>query len=114
MLKTNSKQARANVRNYIINNYTGDSYGWDDAKTFEEIAQAIMTAFYMERAKPLVEDKHYFPTYQDAFTIGVPVFLPLLTLVTSITGLPLLTSVVYWMKPLQSVNGTASRMRPTC
>ena len=67
MLKTNSKQARENVRNYIISNYTGDSYGWEDAKTFEEIARAIMTAFYRERAKPLVEDRHYFQTYQDAF-----------------------------------------------
>ena len=67
MLKSNSKQAVKNIRDYIVDNFDGSAYGWEDAKDFEQIAQCIMTAFYTERAKPLVEDKHYFKTYQDAF-----------------------------------------------
>ena len=66
-IKSNSKQAIENVRKYIMDDFDGSSYGWEDAESFEEIAQCIMTAFYVERAKPLVEDKPYFKSYQDAF-----------------------------------------------
>lgn len=66
-VKTSSKRAIENVRKYIMDGFDGSSYGWEDAESFEEIAQCIMTAFYVERAKPLVEDTPYFKSYQDAF-----------------------------------------------
>ncbi len=65
--RTTSKETVKRVRDYIMEGFTGENYGWTDADTFEKVAQCIMTAFYIERAKPLVEDKPYFKTYQDAF-----------------------------------------------
>ena len=66
-LKTNSKQAIKNIRQYIIDGFDGDSYGWTDVNSFEDVSKCIMSAFYIERAKPLVEDRQYFRTYQEAF-----------------------------------------------
>ncbi|MBQ1294098.1 MAG: hypothetical protein IIY21_08675 [Clostridiales bacterium] len=66
-LKTNSRKAIENIRKYIIDGFDGESHGWEDAKSFEDVSKCIMTVFYIERGKPLVEDRHYFRTYQDAF-----------------------------------------------
>lgn len=46
MLKTNCKQARENIRNYIVNNY--DASGYDvnqEATDFTEIANIILDTF---------------------------------------------------------------------
>lgn len=53
MLKTNSKQARENVKAYIINNFVFEPYGEkvEEPKTFKEISIYIMDAFRIEKVK---------------------------------------------------------------
>ena len=53
MLKTNSKQARENVKAYIINNFVFEPYGEkvEEPKTFKDIAIYIMDAFHIEKVK---------------------------------------------------------------
>lgn len=50
MLKTNSKQARENVRAYIINHFCpSDCYFVGDASDFATVAQYIMARFEREK-----------------------------------------------------------------
>ena len=50
MLKTNSKQARENVRAYIISHFCpSDCYFVGDASDFETVAQYIMARFEREK-----------------------------------------------------------------
>lgn len=51
MLKTNSKKARANVRNYIINHFDPDGYDIATPDTFKEIANTILDIFEDEKIK---------------------------------------------------------------
>lgn len=48
MLKTNSKQAIANIRTYIINGFNGENYGIETPDTFEEVAKFIYNTFVDE------------------------------------------------------------------
>ena len=48
MLKTNSKQARENIRTYIIDNVAFDGYGIETPATFEGIAAAVLDVFRSE------------------------------------------------------------------
>lgn len=52
MLKTNSKKAIENIKNYIMNNYTPDSYGEEaESKTeFQDIARYILSCAKHELA----------------------------------------------------------------
>jgi len=62
MLKTNTKKARANIRAYIIDNYTPDSYGFPETTDFHTIAANILETFRNE--KPYSADyirKHHAP-----------------------------------------------------
>lgn len=50
MLKTNSKQARENVRAYIVNHFNPDSYDFrGDASDFATVARYIMSRFESEK-----------------------------------------------------------------
>lgn len=50
MLKTSSKQARANVREYIINHFSPDSYDFrGDSSDFATVARYIMARFEREK-----------------------------------------------------------------
>ena len=50
MLKTNSKQARENVREYIINHFNPDGYDFrEDASDWETVARYIMAIFDREK-----------------------------------------------------------------
>lgn len=51
MLRTNSKKARENIREYIINNFTPDNYGktCEDFENFSEIAKFILDTFRSEK-----------------------------------------------------------------
>lgn len=56
MLKTNSKQARENLRAYALNSVSFDDYGYDyvtdDAKTsWATFAKALKTVIYNEKVK---------------------------------------------------------------
>lgn len=48
MLKTNSKQARENIRNYISENVDFDGYNMEKPATFEGIAAAVLDVFRSE------------------------------------------------------------------
>lgn len=45
MLRTNSKQAIANIRAYIINGFNGENYDIETPGTFEEVAKFIYNTF---------------------------------------------------------------------
>lgn len=49
MLKTNSKQARENIRCYIMDNFDGSNYGLEKPTTFKEVATIILNVFEIEK-----------------------------------------------------------------
>ena len=50
MLKTNSKQARENVREYIVNHFCPDGYDFSgDSSDWETVARYIMARFKREK-----------------------------------------------------------------
>lgn len=49
MLKTNSKQARENIRNYIIAHYDPDGFDFEETDDFNTIAHNIYTTFQAEK-----------------------------------------------------------------
>lgn len=48
MLRTNSKQARENIRQYIIENFTPENYTEENIQGFENIAKFILDVFKSE------------------------------------------------------------------
>lgn len=56
MLKTNSKQARENIKAYVMHHINFEAYEMEDPKTFKEAANRIMETFYDEKCK---YDKRY-------------------------------------------------------
>lgn len=48
MLRTNSKQARENIRQYITENFTPENYTDEDIQGFENIAKFILDVFKSE------------------------------------------------------------------
>ena len=59
MLRTNSKQARVNVRNYIIDNFTPENYTDREITEWKEIADFILECFHSEKYH-LPEDFRYY------------------------------------------------------
>lgn len=59
MLKTNSKKARGNIQQYIINNFTPENYTDEKIEGFENIAAFILKAFRSEKYS-LIEDRKYY------------------------------------------------------
>ena len=49
MLRTNSKQARQNVQQYVVNHFDGCNYGIDTPATFQEAAAIILDVFRSEK-----------------------------------------------------------------
>ena len=49
MLRTNSRQARQNVRAWIADSFDGDNYGMSRPATFEGIAAAVLGIFRSEK-----------------------------------------------------------------
>lgn len=49
MLKTNSKEARANIRTYIIRNFDGENYTENPPTEWPEIAAFILATFRKEK-----------------------------------------------------------------
>ena len=59
MLKTNSKKARENIKQYIINNFTPESYTDAAPEEWHEIARFILETFKSEKySRP--EDFRYY------------------------------------------------------
>ena len=63
MLKTNSKQARENIRQYIIENFTPENYTEEDTQGFENIAKFILDVFKEEYGNLIWR----YNTQQEAF-----------------------------------------------
>ena len=59
MLKTNSKKARENVRNYIIERFTPKGYTDNPPQEFPQIARFILATFRNENYR-LPEDFRYY------------------------------------------------------
>lgn len=49
MLKTNSKAARENLRNYIMEHFDGTNYDIETPETFQEVAKVIYNTFKAEK-----------------------------------------------------------------
>lgn len=59
MLKTNSKKAHENVRDYIIERFTPEGYTDNPPQEFPEIARFILAAFRSEKYH-LPQDLYYY------------------------------------------------------
>lgn len=59
MLKTNSKKAHENIRNYIIANFSPEGYTDNPPQEFPEIARFILSTFRNEKYC-MSEDFHYY------------------------------------------------------
>lgn len=49
MIRTNSKKARENIRKYIIDNYSPESYGLPETADFKTAAANILETFRAEK-----------------------------------------------------------------
>lgn len=65
MLRTNSKQARENIRQYIIENFTPENYTDNPPQEFEQIAAFILDCFRSEKYY-LPEDFRYYHNNEKA------------------------------------------------
>lgn len=65
MLRTNSKQARENIRQYITENFTPENYTDNPPQEFEQIAAFILDCFRSEKYH-LPEDFRYYHNNEKA------------------------------------------------
>lgn len=78
MLKANSKKARTNIQQYIINNFTPESYTDESITEFENIAAFILDTFRSEKYNCKADYKYYKNSEQLAFVdwcAGLPSLL---------------------------------------
>lgn len=59
MLKTNSKKARENIQQYIINHFTPENYTDEKIEGFENIARFILDTFRSEKYSTKEDYKYY-------------------------------------------------------
>ena len=67
MLKTNSKQARDNIRNFIIDNFDASNYTETPPETWPDIARFILITFEKEKYYSIEYMRAARMTYQDVF-----------------------------------------------
>ena len=78
MLKTNSKKARENIKNYIINNFSPESYTDAAPETWPEIARFILETFRSEKYSAPADYRYYNHNESAAFAdwcAGLPSLL---------------------------------------
>lgn len=86
MLKTNTKKARENIKNYILKNFHPEDYAGypgeftGDAKNFEDVKKFIIDIFKKEYAQPRHEHEKKINYIPDAvlfteWTQGLPCVL---------------------------------------
>ena len=63
MLRTNSKQARENIRQYITENFTPENYTEEEITGFENVAKFILDVFKEEYGTLILR----YNTQQEAF-----------------------------------------------
>lgn len=78
MLKTNSKQAKENIKQYIVENFSPEGYTDTAPETWPEIAVFILETFRDEKYKR-PEDHHYYNNNEAAafhdWAAGLPSLL---------------------------------------
>ena len=62
-LKTNSKKARENIQKYIMDNFTGEVYGIETPKTFQETSEVILEVFRNEKQDVRYSEKENFANW---------------------------------------------------
>lgn len=67
MLKTNSKQAKENLKNYIMNNFDGTGYTETPPESWHEIATFIIDTFRSEKYNCKEDFKYYHNNELTAF-----------------------------------------------
>ena len=63
MLRSNTKKAKENIRNYIINHFDNDGYDLPTVTDFNSIAKQIVKTFYDE----VGNHKRYNESWQESF-----------------------------------------------
>lgn len=66
MLKTNSKQAKENIRKFIIDNFTPENYTNEPPTEFVDIAKFILDVFHSEKWN-CKENYQYYGSESNAF-----------------------------------------------
>jgi hypothetical protein len=67
MLKTNSKQARENIRQYIIEGFTPENYTDEKIEGFENVSNYILDTFRSEKYSTKEDYRYYGNCEFDAF-----------------------------------------------
>ena len=67
MLKTNSKKARENIQQYIIDKFTPENYTDEKIEGFENIARFIIDTFRSEKYSSKQDFKYYHNNEAAAF-----------------------------------------------
>jgi hypothetical protein len=67
MLKTNSKKARENIQQYIIDHFEPDSYTNENIQGFENVAAFILNTFRSEKYSRKADYRYYNNNEQLAF-----------------------------------------------
>ena len=67
MLKTNSKKAKENLKNYIIEHFDGTNYGIEAPQDFKELAKIILDTFEVEKFRSYENARLRHMTKQDLF-----------------------------------------------
>ena len=78
MLKTNSKQAHENIKNYIIDNFTPETYTDREITEWKEIAAFILECFHSEKYHLPEDFRYYHGSERAAFAdwcAGLPAVL---------------------------------------
>lgn len=61
MLRTNTKKAKENIKNYIIENFDCSGYDIETPETYKDICKTIYDTFYSEKVK---YDNRKMPIYE--------------------------------------------------
>lgn len=78
MLKTNSKKATENIRAYIMENFSAESYTETQPETWPEIARFILKTFRSEKYNCINDYRYYHMNEYSAFfdwCAGLPTLL---------------------------------------
>ena len=67
MLKSNSKKAAENIRNYIVDNFTPEGYTDNPPQEWPEIAAFILATFHSEKYYLPQDIRYYHGSEQAAF-----------------------------------------------
>ena len=68
MIRSNSKKAKDNIKNYIREIFDGSNYGIDEPKSFEDLAAVILDTFREEKPRTDAQQLRLRMSDQEVFT----------------------------------------------